>query len=174
MTSCNILAAATRIAHSQLPSSHGTGLHKLAARTEAPLLYAYAWVAWTMCSGELTTTDVAERKLTAKKPTYDTIHDQLYAFRTARGTHNALRNLTSVLRSRANGHSTLAVFFDATKAYDSLPTELILSRLVEKGVQGRLLHFMDRLYAAPCSTHSPLAEGLRRGAPLPPPVCRLH
>ena len=62
----------------------------------------------------------------------------------ARGTHNALFNLTSVLRCRSADHPTFAVFFDAAKAYDSVPTELMLSRLVEKGVQGRLLHCVDQ------------------------------
>ena len=38
------------------------------------------------------------------------LHDQKYAFRTARGTHNALFNLTSALRSRATDHPSFAVF----------------------------------------------------------------
>ena len=55
------------------------------------------------------------RRMESKVP----LHDHQYAFRKARGTLNALFNLTAALRIRTRaGMPTFATFFDAAKSYD--------------------------------------------------------
>ena len=86
------------------------------------------------------------RRMESKVP----LHDHQYAFRKARGTLNALfrESLTAALRKRTRaGMPTFATFFDTAKAYDTVPRELMLARILDKGVTGRLFHAVDHLYA---------------------------
>ena len=76
------------------------------------------------------------------------LHDNQYAFRRARSTTHALFNVTALLRKRTAANlPTFATFFDAAKAYDTVPHDLLLARLADKGVTGNLFHAVDQLYA---------------------------
>ena len=100
------------------------------------------------------------------------LHDHQYAFRKSRGTLNALFNLTAALRKRTRaGMPTFATFFDAAKAYDTVPRELMLARLLDKGVAGRLFSAVDSLYARAASALSsffPVQRGVAQGCPMSP------
>ena len=106
------------------------------------------------------------------------LHDHQYAFRKSRGTLNALFNLAAALRKRTRaGLPTFATFFDAAKAYDTVPRELMLARLLDKGVEGRLFHAVDNLYARAASATRvdgalsrpfPVLRGVAQGCPMSP------
>ena len=116
--------------------------------------------------------------LTKRLQAHVPLHDQQYAFRPSRGTHNALFNVTSVLRTRVPaGDPTYACFFDARKAYDTVPREALLARLITKGVTGRMFQAIDQLYAqaenvvrvdSVTSQRFPVARGVAQGCPMSP------
>jgi len=106
------------------------------------------------------------------------LHDQQYGFRTARGTDNALFNLTSVLRTRIPaGLPTYACFFDARKAFDTVPREAMLGRLIAKGVTGKMFKAIDQMYQhaanvarvdGEMSERFPVERGVAQGCPMSP------
>ena len=78
------------------------------------------------------------------------LHDQQYAFRPCIGMLNPLQNLLAVVRQRTQANqATHACFFDAAKAYDSVPHTLLLHRLLQCGVVGPVfailvaMHYKD-------------------------------
>ena len=106
------------------------------------------------------------------------LHDQQYAFRPGRGTLNPLQNLLAVVRRRTQANqATYACFFDAAKAYASVPHALLLHRLIQCGIVGPVFAVLVALYSSATSrvrvgaALSPLPSrcnvGLRRGAHCP-------
>ena len=106
------------------------------------------------------------------------LHDQQYAFRPGRGVLNALHNVVEITRQRhARKQSTYMCFFDAKQAYDSVPHDLLLHRLLQKGVRGKAFAVIDRMYAAASSRVRvggalsdafPVRRGVAQGCPLSP------
>jgi len=118
------------------------------------------------------------RLLTRRLEQFVPLHDQQYAFRAARGTHEALFNLTSILRERVPaGLPTFACFFDARKAYDTVPRDAMLGRLLAKGVTGKMFKAIDQLYQQTAnvarvdgvmSDRFPVERGVAQGCPMSP------
>ena len=106
------------------------------------------------------------------------LHDQQYAFRPGRGTPQALATLMHTIRRRTQaGLPTFACFFDAPKAYDSVPHDLLLYRLLQKGVTGKAFAVVDRMYSSAysrvrvdgvLSSAFPVQRGVAQGCPLSP------
>ena len=116
--------------------------------------------------------------LLSRLSTFVPLHDHQYAFRRSRGTLNALFNLTSAVRSRTEaGLPTFACFFDARKAYDTVDHTALLSRLVDKGVTGKMWRMLAQLYAQArsavrvdgcVSDEYHVSRGVAQGCPLSP------
>ena len=101
------------------------------------------------------------------------VHDQQYAFRPGRGTLNPLHNLLAVVRQRTqakNFKATYACFFDAAKAYDSVPHVLLLHCLLQCGVTGPAFAALAAMYSearrhpAGCGWGQPSPQILRCNA----------
>ena len=86
--------------------------------------------------------------------------------------------MVEITRQRhARKHSTYMCFFDAKQAYDSLPHDLLLHRLLQKGVRGKAFAVIDHMYAAASSLVRvggalsdafPVRRGVAQGCPLSP------
>ena len=106
------------------------------------------------------------------------LHDHQYAFRPGRGTLNPLHNMLTVVRQRtAAGQLTFACFFDAAKAYDSVPHDLLLHSLIQKGVTGTAFEVIRSMYSSArsqvrvggaVSSSFPIRRGVAQGCPLSP------
>lgn len=79
-------------------------------------------------------------------------------------------------RRRLEGNKTYLMFIDLKKAYDTVPHEALFAKLYNMGIRGRLLQFIQRLYAlsfmrvrvgygtdAILSPMAQLLRGLRQG-----------
>ena len=103
---------------------------------------------------------------------------QQYAFRPGRGTLKPLQNLLAVVRQRTQAtKATYACFFDAAKAYDSVPHTLLLHRLLQCGVVGPVFANLVAMYSSASSrvrvgtALSPafvVQHGVAQGCPLSP------
>ena len=106
------------------------------------------------------------------------LHDHQYGFRSKRGTTNALFNLATLVRQRISNKQGLYVFFlDARKAFDTVPHDALLSRLIDKGVTGKMWRLIATMYRNATSKTRvgnsmgdpfPIEQGVAQGCPLSP------
>jgi len=72
---------------------------------------------------------------------------QQSGFKNCRKTiYHILRLHDIVQKSLANKHSILAVFIDIEKAYDMVHKEVILAKLINLGINGRMLKFISSFF----------------------------
>ena len=106
------------------------------------------------------------------------LHDHQYGFRAKRGTTNALFNLATLVRQQISNKQGLYVFFlDARKAFDTVPHDALLSRLIDKGVTGKMWRLIATMYRHATSKTRvgnsmgdpfPIEQGVAQGCPLSP------
>jgi len=71
---------------------------------------------------------------------------QQSGFRNRRKTIDHILRLHDIVqKSLANNHSVLAVFIDIEKAYDVVRKKVILAKLINLGINGRMLKFISFL-----------------------------
>ena len=90
----------------------------------------------------------------------DLLPDQQYGFRRGRSTHQAIHILTDKIKSTLAGKERLyAVFVDFKKAFPSVDRALLIPKLSNVGVKGRLLGLI-----ASCLSYNKLviSDGLRQ------------
>jgi Reverse transcriptase (RNA-dependent DNA polymerase) len=116
--------------------------------------------------------------LTARMSATVPLHAHQYAFRRGRGTLQPLFAATGIVASRKHqGLRTYAFFLDVKKAYDTVPHEALLYKLLQKGVTGKIWRVIKAMYSmrparlpsmAPCRSPSRSAKGWPKDARCPP------
>ena len=75
------------------------------------------------------------------------LHDEQNGFRTSRSPLDHLSTVTSIIETRKPmKKDTLVSFIDFSKAYDSIPRNILWSKLKEMGICGRLYNALMFLY----------------------------
>ena len=105
-------------------------------------------------------------------------HDQQYGFVRHKGTVEALFNVITNVDAHKNAGNTLyALFLDVRKAFDKVNHDMLLARLHDAGVTGKVWSVIKRAYESTRScvklsgTRSdtfPLTVGVAQGCPLSP------
>ena len=105
-------------------------------------------------------------------------HRHQYAFVPGQGTTDASFNLVAAIDSqRLHNQSTFAFFLDIRKAFDTIVLPLLLQRLHDAGITGRLWHIIASMYdnTESCVVHDgsvssffPVEQGVAQGCPSSP------
>ena len=75
------------------------------------------------------------------------LHDEQNGFRKSRSTIDHLSSVTSIIETRkAMKKDTFVSFIDFSKAYDSIPRNILWSKLKDNGLGGRLYNALISLY----------------------------
>jgi len=79
---------------------------------------------------------------------HNVLHFSQSAIRQRRKTTDHLLRLHAAIReSMANKHNVLSVFIDIEKAYDMVNKEVLLSKLLNYGISGRMFHFIRSFHS---------------------------
>ena len=91
---------------------------------------------------------VLNKRLTAWSESTGKLTDFQNGFREKRSTIDHLTTITSIMENRkAVKKSTIVVFVDFSKAYDTINRELLWTKLATYGIDGRMFQFLRSIYS---------------------------
>jgi len=98
--------------------------------------------------GKLTNKVIANRLISAAEE-HELLHEAQNAFRPGRSTDDHIFTLSQLVRGRKNRNQrTYAFFLDLQKAYDTVWRDGLLYVLWQKGIRGKLWHYIRDFYCS--------------------------
>lgn len=121
---------------------------------------------------------IVNKKLVAYLEHFHLLSPQQFGFRRGRSTAGAVQDLlNNIVRSLNDNKRVLTIFLDLAKAFDTVPTSALLTKLEKKGIRGLQLDFFrsyltDRFQAVRIgntkSEELPINYGVPQGSILGP------
>ena len=72
------------------------------------------------------------------------LHENQYGFQQGKSTQDALMKFSTLVYNNLDkGNSVLTIFIDFSKAFDTVPHKILLSKLKHYGIQGNLLKWFE-------------------------------
>ena len=93
-------------------------------------------------------TGVINNRLVSYLDDMNILEEEQYGFRKGKSCEDQVYNLTSIIKNRLlNGKTTFAAFIDMAKAFDNVNRNLLLHKLLNHNIDGKLYFAIKALYS---------------------------
>ena len=143
----------------------------------------YRGITLLSCISEIYTS-IINKRISGFAETAGIFVEEQSGFRSNRSCLNNLFSLTSIIRNvRNDGKSLFTAFIDMQKAFDWLDRDLLLYKLLNYGINGRIYNAVEQLYSQTTSTirlnglYTPwfgVNSGVRQGDSLSPTLFNFY